>query len=135
AGGTIVTLRMNYVAILLVSFVVFGPWKDPDGVNYPQTAAFGPSAILPTFGSTRVHLGLVWALVALALFAVVMRRTRWGLEIRAIGGNPDAARRSGIPVGRYVVVLMFVGGAAAGLAGMAEVSAIQGRLNMSLSPG
>ena len=67
-----------------------------------------------------MHLGLVFALVALALFAVVMRRTRWGLEIRAIGGNQDAARRSGIPVARYVVILMFAGGAFAGLAGTYE---------------
>jgi simple sugar transport system permease protein len=87
ASETIVTLLMNYVGILLVSFVVFGPWKDPEGVNYPQTAPFVPGAVLPTFGSTRVHLGLVFALVALALYWVVMRHTRWGLEIRAIGGN------------------------------------------------
>src|SRR5262249_60081742 len=102
---------MNYVAILLGSFVVSGPWKDPGGVNYPQTAPFVDAAILPMLGATRVHLGLVFALVAVALFALVMRYTRWGLEIRAIGGNADAARRNGIPVARYVVVLMFVGGA------------------------
>jgi simple sugar transport system permease protein len=135
ASETIVTLLMNYVAILLVSFVVFGPWKDPDGVNYPQTVPFVTGAILPSLGTTRVHFGLVFGLVAVALFAVAMRRTRWGFEIRAIGGNADAARRTGIPVARYVVVLMFVGGALAGLAGMAEVSAIQGRLRPSLSPG
>jgi len=135
ASETIVTLLMNYVAILLVSFVVFGPWKDPEGVNYPQTAPFVAGAVLPTLGSTRVHLGLVFALVAVVLFAAVMSRTRWGLEIRAIGGNQEAARRGGIPVARYIVVLMFAGGALAGLAGMAEVSAIQGRLRPSLSPG
>ena len=135
ASETIVTLLMNYVAILLVSFVVFGRFKDPEGVNYPQTVPFVPGAVLPMLGGTRVHLGLVFALVAVALFALVMRRTRWGLEIRAIGGNPEAARRNGIPVARYVLVLMFAGGALAGLAGMAEVSAIQGRLRPSLSPG
>src|SRR5918994_2031329 len=59
ASETIVTLLMNYVAVLLVSFVVFGPWKDPEGVNYPQTAPFVPGAQLPTLGATRVHLGLV----------------------------------------------------------------------------
>ena len=132
---TISTLLMNYVAVLLVSFVVFGPWKDPEGVNYPQTAEFVPAAILPTLGTTRIHLGLVFALAALVLWALVIRRTRWGLEVRAIGGNAEAARRTGIPIGRYVVALMFIGGGLAGLAGMAEVSAIQGRLRPSLSPG
>lgn len=135
ASETISTLLMNYVAILLVHFVVFGPWKDPEGVNYPQTAPFVDAAVLPSLGGTRVHLGLLFGLVGLALFAFVMARTRWGLEMRAIGGNADAARRNGIAVGRYLVALMFVGGALAGLAGMAEVSAIQGRLRPSLSPG
>jgi simple sugar transport system permease protein len=118
-----------------VHFVVFGPWKDPEGVNYPQTAPFVDAAVLPSLGGTRVHLGLLFGLVGLALFAFVMARTRWGLEMRAIGGNADAARRNGVAVGRYLVALMFVGGALAGLAGMAEVSAIQGRLRPSLSPG
>ena len=132
---TISTLLLNYVAILLVSFFVFGPWKDPDGVNYPQTAEFPAAATLPTLGGSRVHLGLVLAAAAVGLFAFVVARTRWGLEMRAIGGNVEAARRAGIPIGRYVVLLMFVGGGLAGLAGMAEVSAVQGRLRPSLSPG
>jgi simple sugar transport system permease protein len=132
---TISTLLMNYLAILLVNFLVFGPWKDPDGVNYPQTAPFVEGAILPSLGTTRVHLGLVFALIALVLFGFLATRTRWGLEVRAIGGNPEAARRNGIPIAPYIVVLMFVGGGLAGLAGMAEVSAIQGRLRPSLSPG
>ncbi len=132
---TISTLLLNYVAILLVSFFVFGPWKDPEGVNYPQTAEFAPAATLPTFGGSRVHLGAMFAVVAVLLFAFVMARTRWGLEMRAIGGNIEAARRAGIPIGRYVVLLMFVGGGLAGLAGLGEVSAVQGRLRPSLSPG
>ena len=132
---TISTLLLNYVAILLVSFFVFGPWKDPEGVNYPQTAEFPAAATLPTFGASRVHLGLVLAAAAVLLFAFVVARTRWGLEMRAIGGNVEAARRSGIPIGWYVVLLMFVGGGLAGLAGMGEVSAVQGRLRPSLSPG
>ena len=132
---TISTLLMNYVAILLLNYVVFGPWKDPEGVNYPQTAEFAPAAMLPVLGQSRVHLGLALGLVAVGLFAFFVSRTRWGLEMRAIGGNADAARRNGIPVGRYVVGLMFIGGGLAGLAGMCEVSAIQGRLRPSLSPG
>jgi simple sugar transport system permease protein len=135
ASETISTLLMNYVAVLLVQYMVFGPWKDPEGVNYPQTAEFVGAAILPTLGTTRIHLGLVFGIVGLVAFAVAMRRTRWGLEVRAIGGNAEAARRNGIPIDRYVVVLMSIGGGLAGLAGMAEVSAIQGRLRPSLSPG
>ena len=64
-----------------------------------------------------------------------MARTRFGLEMRAIGGNQEAARRLGIPVMRYMLAVMFVAGGIAGLAGMAEVTAIQGRLVSELSPG
>ncbi len=132
---TISTLLLNYVAILLVNFLVFGPWKDPESANYPQTADFVDAAILPAFGNTRVHLGLIFALASLILFHFVLSRTRWGLEMRAIGGNPEAARRNGIPIARYIVLLLFIGGGIAGVAGMSEVSAIQGRLRPSLSPG
>jgi simple sugar transport system permease protein len=132
---TISTLLLNYVAILFVNFFVFGPWKDPESANYPQTAEFVDAATLPAIGGTRVHMGFIFVLAALTLFYFVLSRTRWGLEMRAIGGNPEAARRSGIPISRYIALLMFIGGGLAGLAGMIEVSAIQGRLRPSLSPG
>jgi ABC-type uncharacterized transport system permease subunit len=132
---TISTLLLNYVAILLANFFVFGPWKDLESANYPQTAEFVDAATLPSFAGTRVHAGFVFPLAVLILFYFVLSRTRWGLEMRAIGGNPEAARRSGIPISRYMILLMFIGGGIAGLAGMVEVSAIQGRLRPSLSPG
>ena len=132
---TISTLLLNYVAILLLSFFVFGPWKDPESANYPQSAPFADAAILPSFFGTRVHLGLIYALAALVLVHLFLSRTRWGLEMRAIGANAEAARRNGIPIGRYIMALMFIGGGLAGLAGMAEVSAIHGQLRPSISPG
>jgi len=132
---TISTLLLNYVAILLLSFFVFGPWKDPESANYPQSAPFADAAILPSFFGTRVHLGLIYALAALLFFHLFLSRTRWGLEMRAIGANAEAARRNGIPIGRYIMALMFIGGGLAGLAGMAEVSAIHGQLRPSISPG
>ena len=132
---TISTLLLNYVAILLVSFFVFGPWKDPESANYPQSAPFPDAAILPVFFGTRVHLGLLYSAAILVLFYLILARTRWGLEMRAIGANAEAARRNGLPIGRYITVLMFIGGGIAGLAGMSEVSAIHGQLRPSLSPG
>lgn len=132
---TISTLLLNYVAILLVSYAVFGPMKDAESANYPQSAQFVDAAILPAFFGTRVHAGLLIAVLALAVYAFVIARTVWGLEMRAIGGNPEAARRNGVAIGRYIIILMVIGGGLAGLAGMSEVSAIQGRLRPSLSPG
>jgi general nucleoside transport system permease protein len=132
---TISTLLLNYIAPLIVSYFIFGPWRSPETASYPQSPPFVDAARLPTFFHSRVHLGLVYALAALVLYWLVMTRTRFGLDMRAIGGNPEAARRLGIPIGRFMLIVMFVAGGAAGLAGMAEVAAIQGRLVSELSPG
>ena len=119
---TISTLLLNYVAPLIVSYFIFGPWRSPESSSYPQSPAFVEAARLPTFFHSRVHLGLVYALACLILYWLVMTRTRFGLEMRAIGGNPEAARRLGIPIIRYILIVMFAAGGVAGLAGMAEVS-------------
>jgi simple sugar transport system permease protein len=132
---TISTLLLNYIAPLIVSYFIFGPWRSPESSAYPQSPAFVDAARLPTFFHSRVHLGLVYALASLILYALAMTRTRFGLDMRAIGGNAEAARRLGIPIVRYILATMFVAGGMAGLAGMAEVTAIQGRLVAELSPG
>jgi simple sugar transport system permease protein len=132
---TISTLILNYVAPLIVSFFIFGPWRSPESASYPQSPAFVDAARLPTFFHSRVNAGFAYALACLVLYWLVMTRTRWGLEMRAIGGNPEAARRLGIPVFHYILMVMFIAGGVAGLAGMVEVSAIQGRLVSELSPG
>jgi general nucleoside transport system permease protein len=132
---TISTLLLNYVAPLIVSFFIFGPWRSLESASYPQSPAFVEAARLPTFFHSRVNAGFLYALACLVLYWLVLTRTRWGLEMRAIGGNPEAARRLGIPVFHYIVTVMFIAGGVAGLAGMVEVSAIQGRLVSELSPG
>jgi general nucleoside transport system permease protein len=132
---TISTLLLNYVAPLIVSFFIFGPWRSPESSSYPQSPAFVDAARLPGLFHTRVHAGLLYALICLALYWLAMTRTHFGLEMRAIGGNPQAARRLGIPVTRYILLVMFIAGGTAGIAGMTEVAAIQGRLVSELSPG
>jgi general nucleoside transport system permease protein len=132
---TISTLLLNYVAPLIVSYFIFGPWRSSESSAYPESPAFVDAARLPTFFHSHIHLGLVFALAALILYSLTMARTRFGLEMRAIGGNAEAARRLGIPIVRYMLVVMFIGGGVAGLAGMAEVTAIQGRLVAEVSPG
>lgn len=132
---TISTLLLNYVIVLLVEHMVRGPWKDPMSYNWPFTPEFSESARLHFYWGTRIHAGLWFALVAIGLFYFLLRRTRWGYEIRVIGDNPEAARRAGIPIGRHTLLTMCLGGGLAGLAGMAEVCAIQGRLRPGISTG
>jgi ABC-type uncharacterized transport system permease subunit len=130
---TITSLLLNSVAPKIVGFLIFGFWHS--AMDTVKTANFVPAARLPAFFGTRIHLGLVVGLVLLALFWYVMRYTRWGLEMRAIGGNPQAARRNGIPVKGYLITGMCLGGALAGLAGMAQVSGFYGVLLLNFSVG
>ncbi|HLJ61712.1 MAG TPA: ABC transporter permease [bacterium] len=133
---TITTLLMNYVALLLVDFLIYGPWQDPQGRGFPLSPVLPASAKLPVLvPGTRIHLGFALALLAVAATAFVLTRTRWGLEIRIIGDNPDAARYAGINLTRNILLVMAAAGALAGLAGAGEVSAVSGRLQQGLSPG
>jgi len=133
---TITTLLLNYVALLLVDFLIYGPWRDPGSRGFPLSPELPPAARLPVLvGGTRVHLGLLVALAAVLAVWFVLARTRWGLEIRVIGDNPDAARYVGISLTRNILLVMAVAGALAGLAGAGEVSAVSGRLQQGLSPG
>ena len=132
---TIATLLLNYVAPLIVSYFVFGPWRSTESSAYPQSSAFADAALLPPLFDTRVHAGLIIALAALLLYWFLTERTRWGVDMRAIGGNPEAAQRLGLPVAAWIVVALAIGGGFAGLAGMGEAMGIHGRLRQGLSPG
>ena len=127
------TLLANYLAILAVNIFVFGPWKNPRGLGYPYTAPFDLWAVFPTIAGTRFHWGFLAAAVALVVCYVVLTRTIWGFKMRAVGGNPEAARRRGIAVDKYVVAAMIAGGALAGMAGMVEVSGIHHDLRPGIS--
>jgi len=130
---TITSLLLNSVAPSIVSFFVFGFWHAPRDTNI--TANFVPAGRLPTFFGTRIDLSFLIALGLLVVFWLFMKYTRWGLEMRAIGGNPPAARRNGIPLQLYLVVTMAIGGGVAGLAGTAQVSGYYGLLLSNFSNG
>ncbi len=127
------TLLANYIAILLVDVFVFGPWKNPEGLGYPYTTPFDAAAIFPAIAGTRFHWGFLAALIALIVTYVMVSHTVWGFKMRAVGGNPEAARRRGIAVDRYVIAAMMAGGAMAGLAGMVEVAGIHHDLRPGIS--
>lgn len=131
----ITTLMLNYVGILWVNYFVYGPWKDPRGFNFPLTAEFPAAAMLPTLGSSRIHFGILFVLVLVGLFIVIFRNSRWGYEIKVIGASERAARYAGMDIKRNMYLVMLLSGAICGLAGMAEVSGIVGRLQPNLSPG
>jgi general nucleoside transport system permease protein len=130
------SLMLTYVAALLLSLLVFGPWKDPAGFNFPQTRMFSPSATLPVLiEGTRFHAGiLVSFLIALVGF-VVMKHMLTGFRIDTIGLAPQAAAYAGFSQDRMVWGTLLTAGGLAGLAGLFEVAGPIGQLVPSVSPG
>ena len=131
----ITTLMLNYVAILWVSYLVYGPWRDPDGFNFPLTAVFSSNAQLPTFGDTRIHAGLLFALIIAIIIHIVMKHSRFGYEIRITGNSPAAARYAGMSTTKNILLVMMFSGAICGIAGMSEASGLMHRLHANFSPG
>ena len=131
----IVTLLMNYIAILLVDYLVYGPWKDPKGFNFPLTAQFSDAARFTEYFDTRLHSGFFLALFAALLLYLFMERTTWGYEIKVIGSNPKAAQYAGMKTGLAIFSVLFLSGAIAGVAGFSEVAGLQHRLQHGISPG
>jgi simple sugar transport system permease protein len=132
---TISTLLLNYIAIAILNHLVEGPLRDPASLNKPSTLPIGDDNMLGTLPGLDVHWGLAWGLGACLLFWLLMQRTTFGFAARMVGGNVRAALLNGLPVRRLIVVVTFLGGLAAGLAGAIEVAAIHGTANASLVTG
>lgn len=132
----VTTLLLNFVVLLFVSLLVEGPLQDPMSMGWPQSEPIVEEATLPRLiARTRVHLGLVVALVSAALVWLLIARTRWGFEARAVGANPAAARFAGMSTGAVLIRVALLSGGLAGLAGVGEVAGARGYLTTDLSPG
>jgi len=136
ASEILTSLMLVYVAELLLDYLVRGPWRDPNGFNFPTTAEFDPVATVPVLiEGTRLHLGAVIALLVVAIATVLMGRTVKGFEIRVVGAAPRAARFAGFDADRLVILTFVISGALAGLAGIIEVAGPVGHLQPGFSPG
>ena len=136
ANEILVSLMLTYVAILLLSYLVHGPWRDPDGFNFPESRVFNDSATVPIIlDGTRLHLGWLLALAAVAGAWVLMARTLVGFQVKVIGEAPAAGRYAGFSVNRIIWFTLMLSGGAAGLAGLLEVAGPIGQLQPSISPG
>jgi general nucleoside transport system permease protein len=132
---TISSLLLAYIGIALFNHLVEGPLRDPSSLNKPSTRPIGEANMLGNLPGLDVHWGLAFGIVLCVVFYILMDHTVFGFAARVIGGNPRAARLSGLGVARLLVITCFLGGAAAGLAGMVEVAAIHGNANASLMAG
>ncbi len=136
ANEILVSLMLTYVATLLLSYLVFGPWRDPQGFGFPETRQFQDAATLPiVLEGTRLHAGLLIALAVLALGWVFMMRSFLGYQIQVAGLAGAAAQYAGFSHKRMVWIGLLAGGGAAGIAGVGEAAGPIGQLLPSISPG
>jgi simple sugar transport system permease protein len=136
ANEILTSLMLVYVAQLMVSWLVHGPWKDPEGFNFPQTRMFQAHAMLPVLvQGTRVNTALFMALGALVVGWVFMNRSFLGYQMKVAGQAENAGRYAGFSAKRAIWLGMLAGGALAGIAGMSEVAGPIGQITEHISPG
>jgi general nucleoside transport system permease protein len=135
ANEAITSLLLNYVAGLVLTWLVFEPWKDPASLGQAYSEELDARSRLPILWGERVHAGILLAVVAAFAVWWLLRWTRWGFRLRVLGGNPEAAHRAGFNVRDLAVAAMLAGGALAGLAGMIELSGVEARLRPEMLAG
>jgi ABC-type uncharacterized transport system permease subunit len=124
----VTTLLLNYIALDLMLFLIYDEWKDVNGSGQPVTAPLRVAERLPLLGTTGVHAGILVAIVATGAVWWALRSTRWGFQLRVVGGNPEAARRAGLEVGMLLISAMAVGGLLAGLGGVVQLAGTEFKL-------
>jgi ABC-type uncharacterized transport system permease subunit len=131
------SLMLVYVAQLFLDWLVRGPWRNPEGMNFPETRNFHAQAILPEIWSAsgRAHWGFIFALVAAFVLWFMLSRTLKGFEVKVLGQSPRAGRFAGFSASGMVFFAFLLSGALAGLAGISEVSGAIGQLRPTISPG
>ncbi|MEO6625852.1 MAG: ABC transporter permease, partial [Burkholderiaceae bacterium] len=136
ANEILVSLMLVYVAALVLSYLVGGPWKDPAGFNFPQTKTFDISTRIPRlFEGSRLSIGLLLAIVGVGAMWVFLFRTRAGFAQQVGGLAPAAARYAGFSSRQALWTALMISGGAAGLAGALEVAGPIGQLTTYVPAG
>lgn len=124
----VTTLLLNYVALFTMLYLILGPWRDPAALGQSTSVELADAAKLPVLSGTRVHVGVVLSIVAVAVVWFAVSRTRWGFRLGVVGGNAEAARRAGMPVVTLLLSALLIGGALAGLAGFVHFAGAEYKL-------
>lgn len=131
----IVSLMLNYIAILILDYLVYGVWKDPGSFGFPMTPTFTDNAIIGKIGDSSINWGIAHCLFLGLVVWGFFRFTRTGFELKAAGDNVRAARYAGMPYNFLVITVMTISGGLAGWAGFIEASATVNRLQPSIMVG
>lgn len=130
---TIFTLLMNYIAIKWVTYLQYGPWKDPNGYGFPKIPRFSQNAVLPKIEG--IHIGAIIAILLVVAVYYYIHHTKHGYEIGVIGESENTAVFAGMKVDKVILRTIFLSGALAGLAGIIQASAVNRTLAVSIASG
>ena len=125
------TLLLNYVAINIVDYFVFGSWKGKD--NFPYTEQFSMNSRLWQLGFGRVHAGVIIALLLVVIIYFLMKYTKWGYKVKITGSSLKAAKYAGININKTMFTVFLLSGGIAGLAGVSEITGMQFKLHHAIS--
>lgn len=130
------SLMLVYVANLLLDWLVRGPWRNPQGYNFPGSIDFPAAASLPILiPGGRLHIGLIFTIIVVIVAWFALRRTITGFQINVLGQAPRAAAFAGFSRNRMILFTFLIAGGLAGLAGIQEVAGPIGKLDVVISPG
>lgn len=133
ASETLVTLMMNYIAVSFISYLQYGPWKDPASLGSAKIARFSDNAILPkVFG---IHAGWIITLVLVVLITILMKRTKLGYQIDVLGESETTARYAGMNTIKIMFIAVMISGGLCGMAGFMQASAVEKSITDSMSGG
>ena len=136
AQETLTTLMLSYVASLILSYMVNGPWRDPEGMNFPQSIMFSDNALFAIlFEGSRVNTSIYMTIVAVLAFWLFNARSFLAYQLEVGGEAPAASRYAGFSASRTVWFSLAISGLTAGLAGVGEIAGPVGQLNLNISPG
>ncbi|BAZ41192.1 putative permease protein of sugar ABC transporter [Calothrix sp. NIES-4101] len=136
ANEILTSLMLNYVAISLFNYLLQDLLKDPNGLNFPESALFSEFATLPRLiVGTRLHFGIIFALIAAIIIWGILKLTFFGFSIKVVGSSQGAADYAGINSNKIIILSLLLSGGLAGLAGACEVLGAIGQLRSTISPG
>jgi len=130
---TIFTLMMNYIALKWLTYLQYGPWKDPGALGFPKIPGFTENAILPSFFG--LHIGWIITLILIIIIHVFVNHTKRGYEINVVGESENTGRYAGMNVKFIIIYTIFISGELCGLSGMIEASGVNKTLSVEITRG
>lgn len=130
---TLFTLMLNYIAIKIVTYLQYGPWKDPNAFGFPKIPTFVDNAILPKV--LGINIGWIISIVLVIAVYLMIHHTKLGYEITVIGESENTGRYAGMKINKVIISAIMISGALCGLAGMVQASAVNNTLSVGVSAG